>query len=169
MKSVFDEVKQFEEGRHATTRLASMALRDVLRGRRGARVLDVGTGDGVLAAVAMAAGAGEVVGVDHEREAVAAARRNVPVGRFLHGDAGDWLRELGGGFDVVVANLPDPPLRVLIPGLAAAARFGTLIVTGAQLWQADFVSRALVAAGAPHRPPHAADGWVMFVSDPRYS
>jgi ribosomal protein L11 methyltransferase len=158
-------VERFGDGGHATTRMAAMALREVLRGRRGARVLDVGTGEGFLAAAALAAGAGEVVGIDHEPILVARARRAVPRARFVCADARVWLaEEAGGAFDVVVANLPDPPLVPLVPRLASAARFGALIVTGALLWQADALRASLVAAGMRPDAPRAAEGWCLFTA-----
>jgi ribosomal protein L11 methylase PrmA len=146
--------------------MASLALREALRGRRGARVLDVGCGDGFLCAVALAAGAGEVVGIDREASLVEAAARRVPGALFVWSDARQWLeREAGGGFDVVVANLPDPPLLGLVGPLAAAARFGALITTGALLWQADALARELRAAGMTPRAPRAAGGWCLYVSE----
>ncbi len=155
----------FGDGAHATTRMAAMALRETLRGARRARVLDVGTGGGILAAAAVAAGAAEVVGVDHDGAAIEAARRAVPGARFVHADAAEWLaREAGGAFDVVVANLPDPPLIRLVPALCAAARFGTLIVTGALLWQADALRRELAAAGFTAGAPRHAAGWCSFTA-----
>jgi ribosomal protein L11 methylase PrmA len=158
-------VERFGDGRHATTRMAAMALREILRGRAGARVLDVGTGEGFLAAAALAAGAGEVVGIDHEPALVARARRAVPRGRFVCADARVWLaEEAGGAFDVVVANLPDPPLVPLVPQLASAARFGALIVTGALLWQADALRLALASAGMHPSVPRAAEGWCLFTA-----
>ena len=154
----------FGDGAHPTTRMAAMALRETLRGRRGARVLDVGTGGGILAAVAVAGGAGEVVGIDRDAATIETARGAVPDASFVCAEAGEWLaREAGGGFDVVVANLPDPPLIRLIPALSAAARFGTLIVTGALLWQADALARELRAAGVSVGAPRQAGGWCCFV------
>jgi ribosomal protein L11 methylase PrmA len=158
----------FGDGAHPTTRMAAMALREALRQRhaaRGVRVLDVGTGGGILAAMAVAGGASEVVGIDHDAAAIAGARRAVPGARFVCADAGDWLaREGGGAFDVVVANLPDPPLIRLVPALSAAARFGTLIVTGALLWQGDALRRELTAAGLTAGASRHAAGWCCVVA-----
>jgi ribosomal protein L11 methyltransferase len=156
----------FGDGTHPTTRLAQAALREVLALRRGARVLDVGTGTGILARVALEAGAGEVVGIDHHAVAVQTARSLVPGASFRVADAREYLTShAGGAFDVVVANLPDPPLASLVPELVAAARLGgVLLVTGLLLWQADAVSRALRAEGASPSTPRAEAGWSLIVS-----
>jgi release factor glutamine methyltransferase len=87
------------------TRLLAETLRAA---RVGARVLDVGTGTGVLALAAVRGGATQVIAVDSCARAVFAARVNAwvrrsPV-RVLHGDLCEALT--GEVFDVIVANPP---------------------------------------------------------------
>jgi predicted RNA methylase len=52
-----------------------LAAYGIVRGLRGAAVLDIGCGDGRLAFGALAAGASVVLGVDADEEAIRAARR----------------------------------------------------------------------------------------------
>lgn len=157
----------FGDGTHPTTRLAAAAVADVLVVRPGARVLDVGTGSGVLVRAALASGSCESVGIDHDRAAIDTARTLTDGGAFQLADARDYLTQVAGGaFDIVVANLPDPPLSALADELTAAARpGGTLIVTGMLLWQADGVAEALVAAGAHITSRRAEAGWALLVCD----
>ena len=156
----------FGDGTHPATRLARATLLEIVRRRPGVRVLDVGTGTGVLARAALEAGAGVVVGIDCASAAVDVARAHVPGATFLVADARDYLEQHGGAFDVVVANLPDPPLVGLVPDLAAAARpGGTLIVTGVRLWQAEAVSRSLARASTAPSSVQAEGGWAAFVAD----
>lgn len=155
----------FGDGTHPTSRLAAAALREVLAPRWGARVLDVGTGAGVLARAALTAGAGEVIGIDREPAAVDGARALCPWASFHVGDAAEYLPAVAGAFDVVVANLPDPPLMALVPALVAATRpRGALVVTGVLLWQAEALGKALTAAGAQPSAPRAEGGWAAYLA-----
>jgi ribosomal protein L11 methylase PrmA len=146
---VFHET--FSGGAHATTRLAAAALARVAR--PGTSVLDVGAGDGVLARVALAAGAWPVIAIDRRP---APGVRSISAERFLP----------GARFDVVVANLPDETLLALLAPLRAAA-VRTLVVTGIRLWRGRTVLRAL--AGLELDPPAALDGWCCFVGTRRSS
>ncbi len=127
---VIDPKMAFGVGSHATTWLALRFLRGV---SAGARVLDVGTGTGILAIASARWGAREVVAVDTDPAAVENAlesvRRNGAVDRVrvLRGSAA----EAAGTFEVAVANLLSSELARVMPSLPArVAPGGVLIVTG---------------------------------------
>ncbi|MEM6849981.1 MAG: 50S ribosomal protein L11 methyltransferase, partial [Pseudomonadota bacterium] len=81
---------------------------------RGARVLDVGCGSGLLLAAAGDLGAASLTGVDVEPDAVAASRALLRgVGHGTHSDIvqGDMFAPVGERrFDLIVANLPHFPM-----------------------------------------------------------
>jgi len=116
---VIDPQQAFGSGEHASTRLALELLQDELR--PGDRVLDLGTGSGILALGALVAGAGSALGIDSDPVAIAnAAENRARNGRRLPLLVGtlDALSERAR-FDLVVANLL---LHELLPCLAGLAR-----------------------------------------------
>src|SRR5206468_2175110 len=78
-------------------------LLDAVAMSRGSRVLDVGTGPGIVAAAVMARG-GEVIGIDFSEAMLAEARRRNPAIEFRQASA-DALPFADGTFDAVVSNL----------------------------------------------------------------
>jgi SAM-dependent methyltransferase len=117
----------------------------------GASVLDVGCGPGVFAAFASRRGF-TVTGIDADRSAVAAARREVPAAEVEVGDA----HQLDGSFDLValvqvLAHVTNP-LKVL----KEAARVGGLV--RATVWGREEESdvRLFGEALSPFLPPRGA-------------
>ena len=111
-----------------TTRLALELL--AAESMTEQRVLDVGTGSGVLALAAAGLGAAHVLAVDIDDEARQVTVRNVDRNRA---DAVVTVSDrVVGGFDVVVANITVPTLIELAADLRAALRppRGRLILSG---------------------------------------
>jgi ribosomal protein L11 methyltransferase len=122
---VIDPGQAFGTGAHATTRLClELLLELVALESEPGPLLDVGTGSGVLAIAAARLGFAPVLGLDHERESVAAARENakvngvrIEVRRFdLRAQALPWLdRETdGASAGVQVDAQTDGPARPLV-------------------------------------------------------
>jgi ribosomal protein L11 methyltransferase len=94
----------FGTGQHETTRMAILALQN--HDLKSARVLDVGSGSGILALVAAKLG-GQVLGVDNDSSTVPVARDNAAK-NFVDTEFVDGILETvlpRAPFDVVVANL----------------------------------------------------------------
>jgi ribosomal protein L11 methyltransferase len=145
---IIEPAMGFGSGHHATTRLCLRALQRLdLRGRR---VLDVGTGSGVLALAAARLGAATVVAVDVDPDALQNARGNA----VLNGGPpnvefrqADFRREAGLAADVVAANLTG---GLLVAGAAdlerAVAPGGALVLSGMTTAERDSVYRAFEGA-----------------------
>lgn len=158
---VIDPEMAFGTGEHATTRGALRALEVAVE--PGDRVLDVGTGSGILAIAAALLGAGEVLAVESDEDAIENAqdnlRRNGVAERveLLHGLVDDeFLALLGPGrFDVIVANVLSGILVPLLPAFHAALAppqrdregAGQLILGGILDEEADTVIEAARRAG----------------------
>jgi ribosomal protein L11 methyltransferase len=160
-----DPGSAFGTGHHATTSLVAEALERDLAARLGAAragaappsLADVGTGSGILAIAGYLLGARPVLAVDSDPEAVEEARRNARLNGCAEGIEASArpLEEIGGTFDVVVANL-DAPTLARVGGRVAAlvARGGTLIVSGLREDETWPAPPALDRAGA-----HLRAGW----------
>ena len=125
----------FGTGLHPTTRLCLAALEGLAdRGQiEGARVVDVGSGSGILAIAAGLLGAKEVLAVDVDPIAVQASRENAArnqLGRVIESREGS-VPTGNGPFDIVLANLIASLLVNLADPLGAEVRpGGTLLASG---------------------------------------
>lgn len=95
----------FGTGHHATTYMMLQAMRSV--DLRGKRVLDFGTGTGVLAILAERLGAGSVLAIDNDDWSIGNARENVAENgcRRIEVLKKDRVADLGLFFDVILANI----------------------------------------------------------------
>lgn len=103
----------FGNGSHSTTTFCLRALEDLFRQRlplkppRGAKVLDAGTGTGILAIASVKLGASEVLAIDVDPQAVAEAKRNIDYSQLSHCVTVSCLsvENVNETFDLVLANL----------------------------------------------------------------
>jgi ribosomal protein L11 methyltransferase len=185
---VIDPGQAFGTGAHATTRLCLELLLELaaLEDRPGpgpGPLLDVGTGSGVLAIAAARLGFAPVLGLDHERESVAATKENasvndvaIDVRRFdLRTQQLPWLdRETEGadaddtangqvdgyaGALVVVANLLLPLLLDLAREMPRAPAH--LLAGGLLREQVDEVVQAFGGLGMHERERRERGEWAV--------
>jgi len=149
---ILDAAHVFGTGAHASTKLVVQAMEDIAGEEGGlpARVLDVGTGSGVLALIAARLGAEEVLGIDVCEDAVAVARRNI-VANGLDGQvivASTPLAEVTGSYQLVLANVTASVfLRLAAEIIKRLNAGGLLVVSGLQGRQGDEVEAVLVDLG----------------------
>ncbi len=129
---VIDTESSFGTGNHETTQCCAKLI--ALHGKQAERVLDIGTGTGILLFVAEQLGEGEghYVGIDLDPKAVEQAIKN---GEYNHSKAvfleGDLDQAYEGVADLIIANLTGDPLKILLPTITKKldAR-GILIISG---------------------------------------
>ena len=148
-----DPGQVFGTGVHESTRLALECI-DARAAElsAGSRVLDVGTGTGVLALAALSLGCGFACGLDVDplagEEARRNARRNDLSGQLvLFTGTPDALLP-DARFELVVANMLWSEIQPLLPALALHMRVGgPLIVSGLQERQPAGLERAAAGLG----------------------
>ena len=134
----------FGTGHHATTRMCLELLQQI--DVRGTRVIDVGTGSGVLALAAWTLGASRVLAIDHDPDALQNARDNIA----RNGGTGvvevveaDLAAVSANPADVVLANLTGAALERHAGTLTGMlAERGTLVVSGFSPDELDGVASA---------------------------
>jgi len=156
----------FGTGVHPTTQMCLAALEDHLR--PGMRVLDLGTGSGILAIAAAKLGAGSVLALDVDPVAVRVARDNV-----LANEVEDIvvvrqgsLAEAEGRFDFVLANiLAKVIVELAEQSLADRLRTGGLLVAAGIIEdQEEEVRGALQAHGMAVIERRQERDWVMLIA-----
>lgn len=130
----------FGSGEHETTESCLAAL-ETLVDLPGARVLDLGSGTGILAIAALKLGAASAVCVDIEPQAVATAEINCRLNgldsRVTH-ITGTLDAVSASSFDLILANIYGDILIALAKPLATClAPGGTLLLSGI-LWEFNF-------------------------------
>jgi ribosomal protein L11 methyltransferase len=157
----------FGTGHHGTTRGCLLLLDDVLKARRPKRVLDLGTGTGVLAIAAAKALRRRVLAGDIDplsvRVAADNARRNgvgdlVQTVRASGFAAPEFARS--GPYDLVLANILANPLRQMATPMAThLAPSASVILSGLLPSQAQSVIAAYRARGFVLRRHLQIEGW----------
>ena len=161
----------FGTGHHGTTRGCLLALDRLLKARRPRRILDVGTGSGVLAIAAGKACRRPVLASDIDRNAVKAATQNARANRvasFVHVIRADGVRDRRirsrGLYDLVFANILLHPLKRLAAPLAGlAAPRGLIVLSGLLASQANAALAAYRMQGLALDHRIVLDGWATLV------
>lgn len=139
----------FGTGDHATTSMCAVLMDEA--GCEGKKVLDIGTGSGILAIAADLLGASDILGVDIDPSAVEVAIENAEVNgcgdnvRFIEGDL---TKGIDFRADIVVANLMAEMVVMLISSVREhMLPEGVFISSGILVEKKDMVIEALDKAG----------------------
>jgi ribosomal protein L11 methyltransferase len=166
----------FGTGHHGTTRGCLLALDRLAKhglGREGAwpKVLDLGTGSGVLAIAAARSLRTSVLATDMDARAVAAARGNARLNRAdalirvirAEGCAGHDLRA-AAPFDLIFANILLPPLkRMAAPMARLLGARGRVVLSGLLAAQENAALAAYRAQGLALEHRITLEGWVTLI------
>lgn len=151
-----DPGTSFGTGKHETTQLCIRQLLKYIN--PGDRVLDVGCGSGILSIVSLKLGAGHVTGIDIDPICMEAVAENMGVnglssdkGSFYQGNLIDDVslqKEVGGEYDIVVANILADIIIPLTPVIPERLKKGGLYITSGIIdFKEEAVKQAVLEAG----------------------
>ena len=157
----------FGTGTHATTRLCLAALEQYVK--CGEKVLDIGTGSGILSIAALLLGAESAFGVDIDPLSVKTARENgikngykEPQLTFVNGDLAD---KVSGKYDIVIANIVADVIIRLCDNVTDFVKEGGVFITSGIIdTRADEVIEAITAAGFSIAARYDDGGWVSLAA-----
>ena len=156
----------FGTGTHETTALCLRALDELVAG--GERMLDIGTGSGILAIAALLLGAAEADGVDIDpmcvRTAGENAERNGVADRF-HVRVGNLSDQARGTYQIITANIVANAIIALAPSVPALLDAGgVFLASGIIDEREEEVAEAIAAAGLAVREIRRDNGWVCILA-----
>ena len=157
----------FGTGTHETTRLVIELLEKYVK--KGDRMLDVGTGSGILAICASKLGASECRAYDIDPVAVRVANENVKDSGLTNitCEVSDLLKQVdlsGGKYDIITANIVADIIIRMSPDIGEYMKDGTILITSGIITERkDEVLSALDANGLKVVEILEDNGWCAIV------
>jgi ribosomal protein L11 methyltransferase len=167
---VLDPGMAFGTGLHPTTQKCLRALEKIVR--PGDRVLDVGTGSGILSIAAAKLGAATVTGVDTDELSIKTAVENARQNK-VSDELTFWQGELASvtetNWDVVVVNILAPVIVTLLENdelISYVRKDGRLVLSGIIDTQLKMIENAVTKAGGTIIQKLEVRDWVTLVVRP---
>jgi len=158
-----DPKMSFGTGHHESTRLIAKLMTGI--DFRGRRVLDIGTGTGVLAIIAARYGAGHILAIDNNEWAVENTRENIAMNDVQGIDV--RLCELSeveeGEFDIILANIHRNIIIELLPEMVRKLRAGadcSLFTSGVLVVDYDSLVEAAAEQGLEVAAEKVENEWI---------
>ncbi len=169
---IIDPKMSFGTGHHETTQMMIELLRDYMG--PGKSVLDVGTGSGILAIVAAKMGAGPVVGIDTDQDAINDALENCRINglqniiRMYTGELAAISDIASISFDLVIANIERKTILEMFDLITMhVSKTGMLLLSG--LLEEDYqyieqagIRKKLSIEKTIKRQSKTADTWIAI-------
>ena len=158
--------RAFGTGQHGTTAGCLELLETIVEHVRPARAIDLGTGSGILAIAAARLGVSEILAIDSDPDAIAAAAANVER-NGLAGRVTCDVREAAAltarAAPLVLANLLAAAHRALARSYAHLVAAGGILLAGGCLdAEADDVTATLAGYGFRRHDARSIDGWTTL-------
>lgn len=158
----------FGTGEHSTTRLCLKALEKSLK--NGDRVLDLGTGSGILAIAAAKLGASYVLALDVDTDAISNARENIKrnrVQKTIDLKLGTLSSKISdNSFDLITANLTRTQIMKFFDGMNRVLKKGGIyILSGIQAEEKKEMENFLLTKKILFKEITSEKGWVCFVRE----
>lgn len=154
----------FGTGTHATTSLCLTLLEKHINS--GVKMLDIGTGSGILAIASTLLGAESAIGVDIDAQSVKTAKENAEINsvsdkcEFIVGDLAD---KISGKFNVICANIVADVIIKLFDSVADfMENDAVLIISGIIDLRKDDVLNSALAHGFKILEENYKDNWCAF-------
>ncbi|MEO1188257.1 MAG: 50S ribosomal protein L11 methyltransferase [Pseudomonadota bacterium] len=161
----------FGTGHHGTTLGCLMGYEHVLNTGVPQKVLDIGTGSGVLAIAAVKTGAKRAIGTETDAQSVTVANENARKNNvsdafktYKTRGATNRIIQSAAPFDLIFANILARPLTRLAPSLVPLLeRGGHIILSGLLTRQEPLVRAAYTGRGLTLVKRIRKDGWSTLV------
>ncbi|MBI5975758.1 50S ribosomal protein L11 methyltransferase [Staphylococcus canis] len=156
----------FGTGDHPTTSLCLKALERVLKPNH--RVIDVGTGSGILSIASYLLGAKTIKAIDLDEMAVKVAKENFEKNHCLHAiqtDTGNLLQNENGTYDVIIANILAHIIEKMIEDAFTHLDNNGLFIASGIIEEKEYeLVTQLKNAGFEIHEVQRDSGWICIIS-----